>query len=274
MTNRQPPILKKFNKKDKICNICQQEKNLSEDHIPPQVCPSAKSIVISKLLHQMIGDRSFRPRISQNGITYKTLCNPCNNLVGKKYDWALGEFSQKIESFVETNLSLPDSFDIECYPNAMMRSVLGHLIAAKTETDQVAVDQLIRPCILNSSLPIPDDIHIFYWVYPYEKTVILRDFGMPAIRGRLGTSGFFNLIKFYPIAFLIAHQLSSYERLSSLHQFDKLSPSTKANIQINLRSVKSSTWPEECLGLENYLLVGRAANDSVYAVSKAKKTKT
>ncbi|OUL28478.1 hypothetical protein BV378_07300 [Nostoc sp. RF31YmG] len=271
MTNSKQVIIEKFKKKDKICNICEQEKELSDDHVPPKACPPAKNIVISKLLYEMIGERSFRKRNAQNGVTYKTICSSCNNRLGKKYDWALGEFSKKIESFVESNLILPDSFEVECYPNAIMRSVLGHLLAAKTETDEVIIDNLIRPFLLDSTLPIHDDIHILYWVYPYEKIIILRDFGMPSVRGSLQQSGFFNMMKFYPIAFLITHKLKSYEGLLSLHQFNTLPPSDKANIKINLRSVKSSTWPEECLGTENFLVVGRAANDSVYAVPKIRR---
>jgi hypothetical protein len=271
MTNRKKSTVEKFKKKDNICNICQKKAiKLSEDHVPPKACPPAKNIVISKLFNQMIGDRSFRPRISQNGVSYTTICCDCNNWLGSKYDWALGEFSHKVESFVESCIALPDSFEIECYPNAFMRSILGHLLAAKTETDEVVIDNLIRPCISDPLLPIHDDIHILYWVYPYEKSIILRDFGMPAIRGRLNTSGFFSMIKFYPIAFLITHQLPSYEGLLSLHQFNRLSPNDKACMKINLRPVQNSTWPEECLGLENFIVVGRAARDSVLAVPRTK----
>ncbi len=170
-------IIEKFIKKDKICNICQQEKDLSVDHVPPKACPPAKNVVISKLLYEMTGNRSFIPRLSQSGVTYKTICCDCNNKLGDKYDWALGEFSRKVESFVESSLVLPDSFEIECYPNAIMRSVLGHILAAKTQTDEVVVDTLIRPSIFDGSLPIHNDIHIFYWVYPYERISILRDLG-------------------------------------------------------------------------------------------------
>ncbi|HEY9794930.1 MAG TPA: hypothetical protein V6D30_04755 [Leptolyngbyaceae cyanobacterium] len=265
-------ITEKFQKKDKICNICQQEKELSIDHVPPQACPPAKSRVISKLLYQMIGDTSFRPRHSQNGVTFKTICSDCNNLLGSRYDWALGEFSRRIESFVESNISLPDSFEVECQPNAVMRSVLGHLLAAKTETDEVVVDGLIRPCVIEPSMPIHDDIHIFYWVYPYEETVILRDFCMPAVRGRFRDYGFFNLIKFYPLAFLITHQLPNYEGLSSLHQFNQLLPGEKRNVQINLRSTRYSRFPEECSD-NNFLVFARTARDSVHSVPKAKRRK-
>lgn len=274
MAKHNNTIVEKFRKRDAFCNICFKETSkLSEDHVPPKTCPPAKNRVISKLIYQMTGDRSFRPRISQSGVSYTTICSDCNNKLGLKYDCALGEFSQKIESFVASCIELPDSFEVECYPNAIMRSILGHLLAAKTEADEVVIDNLIRPFIFDPSSPIHDEIHIFYWVYPYEKTVILRDFGMPAIRGRLNTAGFFNMIKFYPIAFLITHKLDSYEGLPSLHKFNNLSPNDKACLKINLRPVQRSTWPEECLGLENFLMFGRAANDSVYSVPRAKVVK-
>lgn len=268
---RKSPVLitEKFHKKDKVCNICQKEKELSVDHVPPQSCPPAKSRVTSKLLYKMIGDTSFRPRQDQSGVTFKTICSDCNNLLGSRYDWALGELARTIESFVESNLSLLDFFEVECQPNAVIRSILGHLLAAKTETDEVIIDGLIRPSVIDPSIPIHDDIHMLYWVYPYEETVILRDFCMPEVRGRFQDFGFFNLIKFYPLAFLVTHQLSSYEALSSLHQFNQLLPSEKRNVQINLRSTRHSRFPEECSD-DNFLALGRTARDSVHSVPKPK----
>ncbi len=269
---RKSPILANFQKKDSICNICQKEKELSLDHVPPQACPPAKSRVTSKLLYQMIGDTSFRPRLDQNGVTFKTICSDCNNLIGSRYDQALGDLSRRIESFVESTLSLPDSFEVECQPNAVMRSVLGHLLAAKTETDEVVIDELIRPCVIDPSMPIHDDIHVFYWVYPYEETVIFRDFLMQAVRGSFQGIGAFNLLKFYPLAFLVTHQLPKYEGLSSLHQFNQIAPGEKSNVQINLRATKQSRFPEEC-SHNNFLAFGRAERDSVHSVPKSKKGK-
>jgi hypothetical protein len=262
----------KFHKKDNICNICEKEKRLSVDHVPPQCCPPAKNRLISKLLYQMIGDKSFRPRSIQNGVTFKTICADCNNFLGRKYDKHLGELSRKIESLVESNLILPDSFEVECQPNAVMRSVLGHLLAAKTETDEVVIDKLIRPSIIDPSIPIHEDIHVFYWIYPYEEISIIRDFGMPSVRGCFQEGGVFNLIKFYPIAFLVAHKIPMYEGLNSLHQFNQTLPDEKANIQMNFHSGRHSKFPEDCSD-GNLLMLSRAANDSVYSVPKSKSKK-
>jgi hypothetical protein len=273
--NKSSKILSKFRKVDSICNICRQEKDLSQDHIPPKSCPPVKSRITSKLLYHLMGEKSFRPRKDQSGITFQTICSECNSLLGSKYDRALSELSIRIESFIDSNLKLPDSFEVECRPNAVMRAVLGHLLAAKTETDEVIVDEIIRPSILDSTIPIHDDIHILYWVFPYEEIVVLRDFAMPAVRGKFKESGFFSLIKFYPLAFLVTHQLPDYEYLNSLYRFNRLSIDAEESIQVNLRPFMRSNFPEDCSD-DNFLLFGGAAKDSVYSVpsQRTKKKKS
>lgn len=266
-------------KEDNICNICLETKNLSKDHIPPRSCPPAKPRVVSRLTHKLIGDESFQPKFTQDGQTYQTICRDCNNFLGSNYDSSLCDLSQKIQRFVESSIILPDYFEVECQPNAIIRSILGHLLAAKTRTDQEVVDQLIRPCILNPYLPVPEDIHVFYWVYPYDATIIFRDFMMPSVRGKIKGGGLeilsvelaiFSLIKFYPIAFLVTYQLSNYERLESLHNFNNFNFKDIANITINLNSGKYFTWPEECRGTENYLVWGKPAEDALFSVPHLK----
>ena len=261
MSKRKKKTAQKFVKKDSICNICQRQAELSADHVPPKVCPPAKRRVISRLLYEMTEDRSFRPRISQSGVQYRTICGECNSSLGSNYDLALGQFSRTVESFISSSIDLPASFEVECFPNAIIRSVLGHLLAAKTEHDDVVIDSLIRPSILDKSVPIHEDIHIFYWVYPYDKTIILRDFGMSAVRGRFDKPGVFSMMKFYPIAFLLTYQLPEYAGLHSLHQFNGLSADDKACLTVDLQTVRSSAWPEN-----KGILVGRAERDSVYSV--------
>jgi hypothetical protein len=273
-------ITKKFQKKDCICNICGQEGNLSIDHVPPQSCPPASRRLTSTLFCRMIGSKGFRPRIDQNGVTFQTICASCNNLLGSRYDNALGELAHRIESLIiQKSVILPDSFEVSCQPNALMRSVLGHILAAKSETDDVPFDALVRPCVKDPSVTIPDNIHIFYWLYPYERTIILRDFCMPSerkslfqLRNSVGDFGFFNLLKFYPLAFLVTDNLSSYERLSSLHCFNEISPKETRNILINLNPIQPVTFPEECDDT-NFIMAGRSLRDSVFSVVKPTKSK-
>jgi hypothetical protein len=62
---------------------------------------------------------------------------------------------------------------------------------------------------------IPAEIHIFYWVYPYDCTIIIRDFGMPAVRGNFSDIGFFQTIKSFPVAYLVSDK-PRYENLPEL----------------------------------------------------------
>ncbi len=262
------PFISKSVKVDRICNICQQEKELSVDHVPPKGCPPAKSRVTSKLLYQMVGHTAFRPRQDQNGVTFKTICADCNSLLGSRYDRPLGELSRRTENFVTTNVKLPDKFDIECQPNAVIRAVLGHLLAAKTETDDSVIDRLIRPCVLDQNTCVPDDIHVFYWIYPYEEIKILRDFVISAMRDFSKNVGAFSLLKYYPIAFLVAHDLPSYGNLNSLHSFNQISPAEKKLIPISFRPIPRADFPENS---PSGIMFGKSGLDSIHSVPKSKK---
>ena len=267
-TRKQFPFVKKSVKQDSICNICEQQKKLSVDHVPPKGCPPAKSRVTSKLLYQALGHTGFRPRPDQNGVTFKTVCSDCNSLLGSKYDRPLADLSKQIEKFVGTNLSLPKRFDVECRPNAIARSVLGHLLAAKTETDQVRVDEIIRPCVLDHTINIPDSIHVFYWVYPYEKTMVWRDFAMSSERERPTDVRIFSCLKYYPIAFLVAYDLSQYANLRSLHGFNRTSASEKKLIPIDFQPIHKHSFPEDSPSGFAY---GSSVKDAIYSEPKAKK---
>lgn len=273
MTLKHTPILRRFEKLDSVCNICQGTfPTLTDDHVPPKACPPATDRVISKLHYELTGDRSFRPRNSQNGVTFRTLCSTCNNILGSRYDHELADFCRKVEVYLKSSIKLPDSFEVSAKPGLIIRSVLGHLLAAKTESDEVVMDSLIRPCLLDQSVPVPESIHLLYWVYPYERTTILRDFAMPARRGDLSKFGVYSLLKFYPIAFLMSHELNEYEGLDSLSAFNSLDPQADATVRIQLRPSRRASWPEEC-SKDNFLMIGRAAESSVISEPRATRRK-
>ncbi|OYQ62310.1 hypothetical protein B9G53_22840 [Pseudanabaena sp. SR411] len=270
MNKNKKLFVQKFEKENSICNICESEKKLTEDHVPPKSCVSVSNRAIYLLSHTLTGDNSFKPRLVQNGITYKTICAKCNNDLGK-YDKYLLDLKEKIEVCVKSKLILPDTIEVECCPNAIMRSVLGHILSARTGANESIIDSIIRSSIKNSLLPIDDDIHIFYWVYPYQETVIFRDFSMSAIRGKLDEchrTSFFSLIKFYPLAFLVAYDLPVYSDLLSLHEFNHIKPEDKMLIKVDLKLHKQN-FPEVLDGFD-FIVFGRSANDSVYSIPNYK----
>ena len=146
---------------------------------------------------------------SNDGVRYRTLCGYCNNTLLGRYDDDLKALVDAISSFCESRLVLPrlsPELPLRCRPRAVLQSVLGHLLAAKSITDEVGqVDVALRPSILDPAVPIPDWIHVFYWLYPYRAVEVVRDIGMPAVHGRPWGSSFamFSVLKFYPVGFIV-----------------------------------------------------------------------
>jgi hypothetical protein len=77
------------------CNICGTSGPLTEDHTPPKGCypPTAVELhsVVTRLNRD--ADGAGKPRLSQNGVKFRTLCGRCNNgLLGSDYDPPLIRF--------------------------------------------------------------------------------------------------------------------------------------------------------------------------------------
>ena len=98
----------------------------------------------------------------------------------------------------------------------------------------------------------------------------MRDFVMSATRDFSKNIGAFSLLKYYPIAFLVAHDLSSYRDLCSLHEFNRLTSDDKRRIPIDLRHMQEPHFPENS---PSGISFGRAGGDFVHSVPKPKKRK-
>ncbi len=260
-------------KREKIgpCNICKKKSKLTWDHVPPQGGIELKPVEIENVLNRMVADEKDRAyTISQNGVRFRTICADCNNSwLGTKYDPRLNDFSLTIGKLVQGKIPLPPVIHVQAWPVAIMRAILGHLLAAKTNIDSVTSDNKIRDFFFDEELPIPESINIFYWIYPYSSIVLLRDFAMPAVRGRFDESGVFNVIKYFPIAYLITDR-PSYEGLQELTVFRHLKPTEYSEISIPLREIKHPEWPE-IVEDGNFLITSKGSESSIYAIPKKKK---
>ena len=230
------------------CNICTLKRKLTWDHVPPKgsVRPQAIEIknIFDKLFQKNSCKRNFE--ISQNGLKYRTICSDCNNrILGKNYDPELNKFSIDLKIFIQTELSLPSIIHIEVKPIPIIKAVLGHLLAANIDFSDTPFENKLRPIILNVDAPIPDDIHVFYWIYPYSVTTVMRDIVMPTKRGSFSSFSQFHILKYFPVAYLITEDTSHYHALSSLSQYNRLRLDETANISINLQENRSSDWPEK-----------------------------
>lgn len=117
--------------------------------------------------------------------------------------------------------------------------------------------------IYDESAPVPDKVSVFYWIYPYTSIAVVRDIAMPAIRGSFDKVGGFDMIKFFPIAYLVT-DIPAYENLLELTAFRKLDATDEAEVPINLRSVRDPRWPD-IVDNGNVIVGGATMESSIYA---------
>lgn len=209
----------------------------------------------------------FKSTYSQNGLKYRTICKSCNETIGHKYDVALNEFTLSVGKYLSTSLSLPPIIHHPTRPAALIRSVLAHILAAKVTNDGAYFDRDIAPTILDESTPIPQDVHMFYWLFPFEETVLIRDFAISYVA--LGSKEVFScqLLKYFPVAYLITNA-SRFHDLDELTAYRNASITEKISIPIRLSPVRPSVWPERHDD-GKIMLGGQAMLDSPFVSPKS-----
>lgn len=152
-----------------VCNICQKPCDLNWDHVPPQGGVVVAPLDQFTILERLVG-RSNNPNrlLTQNGVKYRTLCKDCNGvLLGGRYDKTLNDFTRCVGHFIETTCPLPHTASFTTKPARLLRALFGHLLAAKAEVEHTKPDEAMRCFVLNPKALIPQELNVFYWVYPY-----------------------------------------------------------------------------------------------------------
>jgi hypothetical protein len=252
------------------CQICEQYKKLSDDHVPPQGGIEVDAVEIKAAFDffaKKMGNKNYY--ISQNGVKFTTLCEDCNSRLGREYDTVLNTFSLDVNKFLTSKLSLLNSYDIQTKPNRLIRGVLGHLLASKKEIEKTPFDDKVREILFDENKSIPDDINVFYWIYPYKLTIIIRDILMPAIRGKYNDFGFFQIFKYYPIAYLVVNKIK-YHNLLSLKDYNSAKLDEVAEINLRFNERKHWKWPE-IVEDGNFVYLGKAGMEAIKAEKHIKR---
>ncbi|MGE0156174.1 MAG: hypothetical protein AB7T17_04015 [Geobacter sp.] len=246
------------------CNLCTRDADLSWDHVPPKGGIELTPVEMETVFQVFSGDPKKRKLSeSQNGVKFRSICQECNSLLGHTYDPIINEFAISVGRYINSGLQFPQVVSHKTRPAALMRGILGHLIAAKADFEEVLFDVQVRDFFFDTTLPIPEQIHIFYWLYPYSQIVVMRDFVMPAVRGNFNDMGFFQVLKYFPVAFLITDK-KSYGGLLELTQYRNLSLTDEVEIPIQLDRIEHPYWPE-MVDEGNILVGGKSLQSSISA---------
>ena len=264
-----PEIAYVKNKRELVsmCNLCWQTKKMSWDHVPPKGGVEFSKVEMQSVLNKMSPDHPpTQPKESQDGLKYRTICRECNSMMGRLFDPVINEFAIGVGRLLKSSLTLPPVVQYRTKPANLIRGILGHIVAAKVAQDNFLLDERVRDFLFDPAKPVHEKIHIYYWVYPYSDTLVMRDF----MRGSSNPAfhpAFCNLIKYFPIAYLITDH-SDYEGLSSLTAYRHLRIDEEAEISIKLTNIKQAHWPEHPQDDTMFILAGKATSDSIRAVRR------
>lgn len=243
------------------CNICGEHGPLTDDHTPPKGCHRPTQVELQHLSYLLSGTTNVpKGRRSQNGVKYRTLCGRCNNsLLGAKYDPHFIEFVNSVALHLRSPIALPSSITIPGRPQAIVRSLLGHLSAQGVDRYlKGPLTEAVRDYFLDDGLPLPSVIRVFYWAYPFRVHVMLRD----AAFSHLPTGRHFPfwLLKFYPLAFLVAwdEPVGLTYPIHSLEPWRSVPIDVVADLPLDLSAIPPLFWPEAPTR-ESMLMYGQEA---------------
>ena len=246
-----------------ICNICRETKPLSWDHVPPKGGIKLTSIEMEGIFELVSGQPKGPKKISQNGVKYRTICSDCNSKLGTEFDPELNKLNKTLIEFLQSSSVLPKYSMIKVKPVRLMKAVLAHLLTAKHNIDEVVTDKNIRETLFLDNISIPDDLHIHYWIYPFDCTVIMRDFVLPAEQGNYSNCALANMIKYFPLAFIVSDK-ENFRELESLSQYRNLEIDNEVNLKIDLGKMQDLDWPER-VDENNIVFMSAESTNGIFA---------
>ena len=241
------PLVRTRGNKNGQCNICGEIGPLTEDHSPPKSCVRPRAVQIRHIIC-LLADEGIKEkgRISQNGLKFKTLCHRCNNdLLGLIYDPALAHFTNNVSQILSSRLALPKALSVRGNPQRIMRSVLGHLSAQGMGRYLKGPEtEAIRDSFLDESIPIPENIRIYYWPFPHHGCTVFRDAAYLDIP--TGQVAVIWLMKFFPISFMVAWEKTKDRMftLPCLSDWREYPPDKEAELPLPLTHIPHRYWPE------------------------------
>lgn len=257
----------KVKREDSICNICQNTASLSWDHVPPKGGIDLSSMEVRNYKNSNFSPNSPNRDIMQNGLKFRTICNRCNSQLGSLYDISFNQFIKDAFSFAQTKLYIPQTILIKTSPTKIIKSLLGHLLATKTDNCNGELDILTREYLFNENAILSKEVHIYCWYYPYDCTIIRND--ICQVIQFPDKYFIYSIIKTFPLAFAISLDDNLHDLLIDSTEITKYNCNNEnelKSIPIRLMSYREWDFPE-ALKFSSPQLIYTESND-IFAIKK------
>lgn len=191
------------------CLICGGLGRFSPDHVPPKCCVTITKTEQRHITESLdLQDRSIKGVASPNGSKFKTICQSCNNLLGRtdgEVGEAYRELTQQIIAYFSSGLQHWHYASVGINPVNYARSMIGHLLAAASIKECLGepVDSPyftpLQNFVLGDDSAIENTHDIYYWFYPNNVHInakLVAFFN----EGHLASV---SLLSFFPVAFIV-----------------------------------------------------------------------
>lgn len=257
------------------CSICGTPAQLTVDHVPPKGIAKGAAMEMRALMDRLSIDKvEGKFQLSQGGVKFRSLCPRCNNeRLGAECDPELLALCNHADRVMRSPLALPPSFTVDVRPMRVLRSIVGHMLATESGRQPVGpMEEAMADFFLDTRLPPPRQLECFYWPYPFNDQVILREVSL----GRMGGHPplFFKLLKFYPLSFMLTwerHEATWDFRMQDLARYRRLGNDDTAALVIDLQAVPPQRWPEAPLNDCMLMMAGKPMIAEPRNVSKQRR---
>lgn len=201
-------VKKKRKNKVDYCNICGKILPLTWDHVPPEFCFNDGKVKYNSMMD--FYNKEHRKDISQNGIKFRTLCSNCNNtILGRNYDV---EFKKLVDCLYDIYITPGEMAQYVILQglkvNKIVRSIVGHLLAAREDFNNKKLENDLRSFLLDESFLPPKDFKLLYYTYPYNTVMIIRD----VVPVKIGNpeykvpNSLLSCLNTFPLAFILVNK--------------------------------------------------------------------
>lgn len=146
---------------------------------------------------------SFAETKFPNGVSFKTACAKCNNIIGSGADKELKRFCTKLEKNLSSALKLPNIIQINCRPNLLIKAAISHLLSANYRRQETNFDTLARAIVNGKSDINETELKVFIWPFVGGNYLVCRDLFKTTFASKDIKQ--IHLLKLKPIAMAVTH---------------------------------------------------------------------
>lgn len=233
------------------CNICGQQRDLTENHVPPKSWSPGRAVRIWSILDSVAQDGPGEFEKRSYGVPFRTLCADCNGNILQPYDRELASLTNQLAKAIgQKREGIPFYGSALVRPRRVALGVLAHLCSVGLDR----YSEHLSSYVLGINQSLLDDVKIYYWPYLHSPMTIVRDYRVFDFFSK-NLSNIF-ILKAYPVAFAIAiGGGKSFLDDADVRNFDEyasLGVDDEALIHFQLFRMPSQRWPE--CGDENSML--------------------